>query len=68
MKTKSKKCLINDCQKLLQSRGLCLTHYAYASYRIFKGIIQSWEELEKKGMALPLRKKNNDLFDNAYKK
>lgn len=48
MEKTHKKCLITDCPNNLQSRGLCIDHYAYASYRIFKGIIQSWEEWAKK--------------------
>lgn len=65
---KFKTCLIEGCNKKIDARGLCRNHYAYAHNRIYKGTILSWEELEKKGMALPLRKRNNDLFDKAYKK
>lgn len=68
MESKPKNCLITNCQKPMQSRGLCLNHYAYASYRIYKGVIQSWEELEKKGLAFPLKSRMNILFEKAFKK
>lgn len=46
-----KKCLIADCGKLADCRGLCLTCYSSARAAV-KAKKCTWEELEKWGLAL----------------
>ena len=41
-------CLFPECKKIINSRGLCTTHYRSARELIKKGKI-TWEELEKMG-------------------
>lgn len=52
------KCLIENCPRKADTRGLCKVCYTSAGKNITKGIVHSWEFLEDLGMALPLSKRS----------
>ncbi len=49
------KCLIDGCDEIQNTRGMCNLDYQLAC-RIIKEKKTTWEELEEKGMAKPLKR------------
>ena len=49
-------CLVPDCDNDRHIRGLCRSHYNYATTLILRGKT-SWEEMVRLGKALPAKRK-----------
>jgi hypothetical protein len=46
------KCLVPNCERPVETRGLCASCYQAARKKVVRGVF-TWKQLEEKGWALP---------------
>lgn len=67
---KRKTCIWKGCENDVHARGCCLGHYT-ACYQMVADESKpniTWEELENRGVVLPLRAKRTTLRSDAKRK
>ena len=62
-------CIIKDCGRPHNARGLCNSHFATSAMKVKNGIT-TWEKLEKEGKALPAmtQEEKNATHRHKYRK